>query len=394
MRILFTGGGTGGHVYPIVAVGRALKALPTPPNERWELFFAGPTNFPLKDLETEDVKITSVPSGKIRRYFSLLNMLSPFIFLWGIIRALWVVWRIMPDVIWAKGGYGSVPIGIAGWLYHIPLFIHESDAIPGAANLFLRHLAARIAVAFPETVTYFPKKRTAVVGNPTRQGIINASAENAKTTFKLTRGKPMLLVLGGSQGAASINALIAEALPLLLPEFDVILQCGRSHFKSFTEELTSVFRFPVPGTPGLRVLPLLSEDELGQALAASCLVISRAGASSIFDIALSGRPSILIPLKSAAQGHQERNAFDYARGGGAVVLQENNLTPHLLVNEVKRITGNKELAQSMAKSARAFTNANAADTIAHEIFKLITARLPALANSSDTSSHNQSAPLH
>lgn len=380
MRILFTGGGTGGHIYPIVAVARVIKNQPLPAGEKLELYFAGPADFPVAALASEGIKISRLPAGRARRYFSLLNFLSPLATFLGFLKALFVVWRIMPDVIWAKGAYGSVAVGLVGWLYRIPIFIHESDAVPGAANLFLRHLATRVAVAFPTAAAYFKADRTAVVGNPVRAGIIGGKRETTPKSFTLSSDRPVILILGGSQGAARINALVAQTMPMLLKEYGIIHQCGQKNFESFKKELTEVFRFPVPGTPHYELRGLLAETELGEALAAAALVVSRAGAGSIFDIALSGKPSILIPLKEAASRHQERNAFDYARAGAAVVLEEANLTPHLFINEIHRVMNNKNLQTSLSQAARKFARPDASQRVAEELLKLVAARFPGLFN--------------
>lgn len=386
MRILFTGGGTGGHIYPIVAVARALKQLALAAGETLELYYAGPTNFSIADLTAEAIKISGVSAGKARRYFSLLNLLSPALTFVGFFKALFVLWRIMPDVIWAKGGYGSVPIGLAGWLYKIPLFIHESDAVPGASNRFLGHLAARIAVAFPEAAATFPAKKTAVTGNPTRHAITSGSRDEAKKLFGLVGEKPLLLILGGSQGSQRINALIAQSLGQLLTRYEIIHQCGTANFEALKKELASVYRVPVPGTPNYHLVPLLDESSLGQALAAATLVISRAGSGSIFDIASAGRASILIPLKESARNHQVRNAFDYARAGAAQVIQESNLTPHLLENEINRIVNDEKTKLAMEQAARAFARPDAAAAIARELMNLIIARLPELGRITPTAS--------
>lgn len=378
MRILFTGGGTGGHIYPIVAVARALKELPLPAGETLDLYYAGPTDFSVADLIQEGIKISGVSAGKARRYFSMLNAISPVLTFLGFFKALFVLWRIMPDVIWAKGGYGSVPIGLAGWIYKIPLFIHESDAVPGISNRLLGYLAARIAVAFPEAAATFPAQKTAVTGNPIRQAIVGGSRDEAKKLFGLVGEKPLLLILGGSQGSRRINALVAQSLGQLLARFEIIHQCGTANFDGLKEELASVYRVSVPGTLNYHLVPLLDELSFGQALAAAALVISRAGAGSIFDIAAAGRASILIPLKESARNHQVRNAFDYARAGAAQVIQESNLTPHLLENEINRIVNDEKIKSAMEQAARAFARPDAAAAIARELVNLVIVRLPEL----------------
>ena len=177
MRILLTGGGTGGHITPLIAVAQELKKfsreknLPNP-----ELLFLGPDSFSEELLAKENIKMKTILAGKLRRYFSLLNFLDIFKFPVGLIQALWHVFVFMPDIVFAKGGFGSFPVVMASRLFRIPVLLHESDIIPGLANRFLSRFAKKIAVSFSSALNYFPSAKTALIGSPIRNDIIGGSA--------------------------------------------------------------------------------------------------------------------------------------------------------------------------------------------------------------------------
>ena len=374
MRILLSGGGSGGHVFPLVALARALQNQTLPASESMEVYFVGPAHFPLDSLVAQKVKVFHISAGKARRYASISNIFSPFFAFWGFLKALWILWRVMPDAIFIKGGYGSVAVGVVAWLYRIPTLLHESDAVPGLANRILAGLATRIAIAFEEAALLLPKSKTAVIGIPVREGILAPPAEAPK----FPDPKPVLLFLGGSQGAARLNATVAQILTQALPLYNIIHQCGPKNLTAFKNELTRVFKIDPDKTPGYRLVDQFSENDLGAALKAADLVISRAGASSIFEISAARKPAILIPIHDSAQDHQSRNAFDYSRAGAAEVIEETNLTPRLLLNEINVLINDPPRRTAMVQGARQFFKPNASQILAQEVIKLVTVRLGGL----------------
>jgi UDP-N-acetylglucosamine--N-acetylmuramyl-(pentapeptide) pyrophosphoryl-undecaprenol N-acetylglucosamine transferase len=213
MRILFTGGGTGGHVFPLVAVVREMRRI-CPESERKKLkfFYLGPRDpFASIFLSHEGVEIKEIMTGKIRRYLHWKNILENIFDIFfkvpiGIIQAFFYIFTLAPDAIFSKGGYGSIPAVISGWLLWVPIFLHESDSTPGLANRFLSKFSSKIFISFPET-QYFSPKKIIWSGNPIRKEILHGTKEEAKNLFKLTLQKPIILVLGGSQGAQRINDL-------------------------------------------------------------------------------------------------------------------------------------------------------------------------------------------
>jgi len=365
MKILFTGGGTAGHVFPIIAVTRELRKMGVDA----EFFFIGPKDEYISIfLSQEDIKARWVLAGKIRRYFGWKSLLQNIFDIFfklpiGFIQSLFHVFLIGPDLVFSKGGYGSVSPIIAAQLLQVPIFLHESDIAPGLANRFTSKLVPKIFVAFPIAQTeYFPAKKMISIGNPMRKELLNGDSAKAKKLFRLVGGKPLLLILGGSQGANKINDTMLAILPEILADFEIIHQVGEKNIKQIKAE-TKVIT-----SKGLakfyHQIGLLREIELRDAFSACDLVISRAGAGSIFEIAAVGKPSILIPLSLSAQNHQVKNAYAYANKGAALVLEETNLTPRFFLEKVKRLFAHPEELEKMSQKAREFSKPDSAKVVA------------------------------
>lgn len=369
MHIALTGGGTGGHLFPLIAIARELKNIS---QERgiydFEMWFFGPKT---KDeslysaLDYEGIKFEYVMSGKMRRYFSLQNPIDLFKLSIGIFQAQWKLFRFMPDVIFSKGGYGSLPIVLAGWMFRIPIIIHESDTIPGLINKISARFATRIVVAFPSSAKYFKESKTAILGNPTRQDLKEGSPEEAKKIFNLKGDKPLVLILGGSQGAQAINELAMTIIEDFLLRYELILVCGSNNYKNLLAESNA--RLNQQQKEYFHLYPFIGA-ELKHAFAAANLVVSRAGAGSIFEIAFVGKPSVLIPLPNSAQDHQLENAYEYGRFGATIVIEQQNLTPHLFLDNISKILGDENLYKLMSQNALKFATPDAARKIAEEVF--------------------------
>ena len=370
MRILFTGGGTGGHIFPIIAVAREIRRIY--PRENIKFFYLGPPNSLHSILlSQEDIKVGWVLSGKIRRYFSGLSLLQTFIDIIfkipiGFWQSFFSIFFIVPDVIFSKGGYGSLPVVFSGWLFRIPIYLHEADVVPGVANRILSHFAKKIFTSFPQTQTeYFPPRKMIETGNPVRKEIAEGSKEKAQELFKMAGGKPVVLILGGSQGAERINDTILTILPELLQNFEVFHQGGEKKFKELKAEAQVMILEELKKY--YHIFSFLREPELKQAYAAADIVVSRAGAGSIFEIAYLGKSAILIPLPESAQDHQVKNAYVLSRSGAAVVFEEENLTPHFLLEKLKYLISHPQEMAMMSQKARAFFKPDAARRIAEYI---------------------------
>ncbi len=368
MKILFTGGGSGGHFYPLIAVAQKInhithdEKLITP-----ELFFMSDSAYDSRALFENDITFEKVSTGKLRRYFSIRNIIDTFKTIRGVAIGFFKVFRIYPDVVFGKGGYASFPALLSAKILRIPVFIHESDTVPGRTNRWAGKFARRIAVSYAQTTSYFPQDKVAWTGNPVREEIIKP-IEGAHELLQFDKNVPTVLVLGGSQGAQRINDAILDILPELVSNFQVIHQVGGDNIKLITEMKPVVLK---DADLQKRYKAFGYLDNQSMQMAASCadIIISRAG-STIFEIALWGEPSIIIPITDSNGDHQRQNARAYEQSGSCLVIEEANLKPHILLSEIKRIVENPELKQRMADAARAFAKPDAAEKIAHEIIRI------------------------
>ncbi len=361
MKIVFTGGGTGGHIFPIIAVSRELKKLHF--GEDLKLFYYGPKDeFASTVLSQEGIKMKIIPGGKLRRYFSFSNFVDIlFRIPWGIFRAFFSLFFLAPDLIFSKGGYGSLPTVIAASFLRIPIFLHESDVSPGLANRFLSRFAIEVFTSFPKTEYFSPRKMIAI-GNPIRRELLEGSREEADDLLKLTGEKSVVLVFGGSQGAQKINDALFAILSEFLTNFEIIHQCGSKNYEA-AKQLIRVITEPEI-RKNYHLFPFLREGDLRQAYHAADIVVSRAGSGSIFEIAALGKPSILIPLTGSAQNHQQKNAYDYAANGASIVIEEDNLTPRFFLEKLKFLASSPAILDSMSQKALSFSKPRAAQIMA------------------------------
>ncbi len=373
MTIVFTGGGTGGHFYPIIAIAEALedivreKRLIAP-----MLYYLAPNSFDEKALFENGITYVHIPAGKMRRYASFRNVTDLFITALGIFSATITLFRLYPDVVVSKGGYGSMPTVIAARLLRIPVIIHESDAKPGRANLFAAKFATKIAISFESAASYFPKRvqnKIARTGIPIRKALMRVEVEGAQQYLKLETGIPTILVLGGSQGAMKINEMLLSSLSRLISFANIIHQTGQAHFTN-VQAVASVVLGKEPHAERYHPVDYLSEVSLQRAAGVASIIVARAGANSIAEIGLWKKPAILIPIPESVSHDQRTNAYAYAKTGAAVVLDEENLTPHILTSEIERITNDPELAKKMGDSAEGFTDPDAARILATEVLAI------------------------
>ena len=373
MTIVFTGGGTGGHFYPIIAIAEALQDLAhekrfIAPN----LYYLAPNSFDEKALFENGISYIRTPAGKMRRYTSVLNITDSFVTLFGVFWALVTLFRLYPDVVMSKGGYGSVPTVLAARILGIPVIIHESDSRPGRANLLAAKFAQKIAISFESAAAFFPEKvrgRIARTGIPIRKALMRVETEGARQYLGLEPGVPTILILGGSQGAMKINEAVLSSLPELVALANIIHQTGQQHFKN-VDSVSKVALAKSPNASRYHPFSYLDEMSLQRSAGVADLIISRAGANSIAEIGLWKKPAILIPIPEAVSHDQRSNAYAYAHTGAAIVLEEENLAPHLLVSEVERILKDPELGKRMGASAEGFTDPDAARILANELLRI------------------------
>ncbi len=367
MKIVFTGGGTGGHFYPIIAVVQKVNKIID--NEKLigaKLYYVSDNPYDREMLFENELLFEKVGAGKLRTYFSFMNFIDIFKMFFGCIGALFKIFSIYPDVVFGKGGYASFPVIFAAVILRIPIFIHESDSAPGRVNKWAGHFAKKVAVSFKDAAIYFPQEVVAWTGNPIRTEIEHpAEKEKSLKYFKLESDLPVILVLGGSQGAELINNTILDALPRLLQNYQIIHQTGVNNFKNVLGRAEVVLTNDKNKS---RYIPLafLNPLEIKNASGVASIIISRAG-STIFEIASWGIPSILIPFSESNSDHAKKNAFNYAYAGACSVIEEDNMTANILSSEIERILGDKEIAAAMSKNAKAFNKPDAAMKIARAL---------------------------
>jgi len=362
MKLLFTGGGTAGHIFPILAIVREIKKNYS--YDGFEFFYLGPKDKYAKDLlEKEGIIVRNIVAGKVRRYFSVKNVFDIFKLPVGLLQSIYYVFIISPDAIFSKGGYGALGPGLAGAILGVPIFLHESDVVPGLANKIVSKFALEVFIAFSaEETEYFPEEKKLSVGNPISTELLNGSQKDAKKTYGITGEKPVVLIIGGSQGSARINNTILANLPEIIDDFEVIHQTGRNNLDQVGKEAKVILgeREQAYYHPK----DFLSGKDLADAYATADLVISRAGAGSIFEIAALGKPGILIPLAGSAQDHQVRNAYTYAERGAALVIEEPNFKPHFILERMRYLINDPKKMKEMSQRALDFARPEAAKIVA------------------------------
>lgn len=373
MKITFVGGGTGGHFYPIIAVAEEVilisdeKRLIQP-----DLYYIGPDPYDEKILYENEIKYVHAPAGKLRRYPSIKNFFDLFKTIFGTIKAVFVLFSIYPDVVFSKGGYTSVPTVLAARFLRIPVIIHESDSIPGRANMLASKFAHRIGIAYPQAIDYFPEKlrdKIAVVGVPVRKEILHPQREGSHEFLGFTHEVPTLLVLGGSQGAKRINDILLEALPDLIEHYQIIHQTGKAH----EEEIIGTANLILQDHPlknRYRGFGYLDDLAMRMSAGAADLVVSRAGSTTIFEASAWGKPMILIPISEDVSRDQRKNAFAVARIGAALVIEESNLTHHVLVTEIDRLMSDPDKMQRMTDATQTIYRPDAARKIAEQLVSI------------------------
>lgn len=367
MRIALAGGGTGGHLYPLIAVADAIIARS---KGDVELSYFGPPHELIGQFEARNITIYSITSSKMRRYASIENIFDIPKFIFSLFQAFVALYQEMPDVIFSKGGPGALPVTIMARWYMIPVVIHESDAIPGLTNTIGGRSAKKILLAFKEAEAFFPPKKTRVVGNPVRALFTQRPGNQTfiKERLGFDAKIPLILVLGGSQGSVRINTFILNNLEALLPTMQIVHQTGNDNFaEAQSIAKNNISRIDKSLQSRYQQFAYLNVEQMKELFDAADVIISRAGSGAIFEIAAAGKPAILMPLADSAQDHQKANAYAYANTGAASVIEEGNLTAFLVLRTIKNMFDEPGALEKIHSATQLFFKPRAAEDIAIEV---------------------------
>lgn len=374
MRVLVSGGGTGGHIYPALAVAMQLRE-----EYQAEILFLGSDD----GLETEIVpaagfRLATIKAGKLRRYISWETITGVMRVPVGMIEAINLVGQFRPGVAFTSGGYVAVPAGLAARFERVPLLMHQQDVPPNLSNRLVAPLATRISVAFADSLTYFPARKTLQLGNPLRQAMLDVRQtppQEARRALGFERQEPLLLVTGGSQGARHLNQTVGKALPDLLAHCQVLQISGNALYNETRELCESVLAAQDEAVRRRYRLVAYLNEEMPLALQAADLVLCRSGASTLSELAALGKPSILVPLPPAiGSSPQEANAEMFGRKQAARVMKDGDLKPQVLVENVTSILASSTLLEAMSNAASSFAKPQATQEIAAEIVKIAKVR--------------------
>lgn len=322
-KIVLTGGGTAGHVMPHLAMLPLYKGL------GWDLVYIGSAGIERDLARDAGLTFYTIKTGKLRRYFDKENFLDIFRLIMGVAQSFRLLWKLKPDLVFSKGGFVSVPVAFAAWILRIPVVSHESDLTPGLANRLIEPFCAIIFHAFPETARYLKAKRKLQAGIPVRDILFRGNAEAGRELcgFKDSTRKT-ILVMGGSLGAERINLCLQEILPRLVETYNVVHLTGKGKQLNFTHERYKAFEYVSGGLENI--------------FACADLVVSRAGANSLFELKALRKPMLLIPLEIGSRGDQVHNAKSFEKAGWAQVLSERELSAESLENAIRRLAEESE----------------------------------------------------
>ena len=326
MKVLFTGGGSAGHVTPNVALIERLL------EQGHQVVYLGSATGIEKDIVSKlNVPYRAVATGKLRRYFSWQNFIDPFKILFGVLQALFMVAMERPQVVFSKGGFVSVPVVFAALVNRVPVISHESDVTPGLATKLNLPFSRWLCVNFEESRQHLPDEKVKVTGTPMRQALVQGDASRAYSFLGVQQDKPIILVFGGSLGARTINQAVRAALPQLSEKYVIAHICGAGNLDADLDSASGYFQFEY------------LYEEFGDLLAAASMVVSRAGANSIYELLVAGKPHLLIPLGlQASRGDQIVNAETFTAAGYSHMLLEQDLTTEALVKAVAELTADRD----------------------------------------------------
>lgn len=343
MKIVLSGGGTGGHIYPALAIAREIKKI----NPKATFLYIGTEKGLEKDLVArEGLDFRAIEITGFKRSLSMENVKTIMRFLKGVSKSKKILKEFKPDVVIGTGGYVCGPVVYAASKLKIPTIIHEQNSVPGLTNKFLSKYVNKVAISFEESAHFFPKEKVVLTGNPRGSEVVSHIGSRAIESLGVKPSLPVVLIFGGSRGARSINEAVLKNIEILKDKpYQIIYITGEVHYQSVKEELDLV------GTPAnLIVKPFI--HNMPEILPSIDLVVSRAGATTLAELTALGIASILIPSPYVTNNHQEKNAQALVKEGAAIMIKENELNGSSLIQSIDDVLLNKEKTKSMKEAAK------------------------------------------
>ncbi len=359
LKFILSGGGTGGHIYPAIAIANELQVrFP----EAEFLFVGAKDKMEMQKVPEAGFKIRGLWIAGLQRRLTFDNTLFPVKLITSLLKARRIIAEFKPNVVIGTGGFASGPLLQVASIAGIPTVIQEQNSYPGITNKLLSGKASKICVAYENLERFFPKNKMILTGNPVRQDLMGVEGKRAEALqyFNLDIDKKTLLVLGGSLGARRINQLIAkEIFDFTAQNVQVIWQCGKLYFDEYKH---------FGDKDNVQVLAFI--DRMDLVYAAADVVISRAGASSVSELCIVGKPTIFIPSPNVAEDHQTKNAQSIVDKGGAILIKESELDTQFKTIFNKLIL-DENLQKSLSENIKKLAKVNATNDIVEEIIKLI-----------------------
>ncbi len=377
MKILLTGGGTGGHATPIIALTSKIRSyFKNEEKRKIEFLWVGSSNGIEKEIACKNnIKYAEISTGKFRRYWSFQNVIDFFKIITGFFQSILIIRKFKPDILFSKGGYVGVPPVLAAYFFKIPSLIHESNISLGLANKILLPFVSKIALTFEETKNQIKNKyknKVIITGNPIREDILGGNREEGLRELGFKSNKPTILILGGSQGAIRINEVIIKSLPHLLDKYQIVHLCGDNNYRACGSLLT-ITKLKEGYDENYKLYPSVYGSKLADIFACSDLVISRGGLNTLFELALLSKPSIIIPYPYAAANHQEKNAERIAKEGAIELIKESNLNSEMLIKKIDTLMNDSIRLEGLRQKIHQFgqkVNKNASQKIIKELLDL------------------------
>lgn len=375
IRIMLAGGGTAGHINPLFAVYEELIKIKLPPMTHLRFSFIGGPNHITDKFIKSGIPVKKIFSFKISKGEIMNNIIAMPVFIISFFQSIWHILWEMPTVLFSKGGPGAFAPIIAAKIFFIPVVIHDSDAIPSYTTKISSMFAKKIFLAFEEAIPYIrlrDQKKCEVVGNPLRSLLLASSKDKrlAKIALRFNPDKPLMIIIGGSQGSRRINNLITQSITQILKlGVQVFHQTGIKLFGEVSGVLGHYFdSLEEMDSAGYQIIDFFDHN-IQDVLSAADIIVSRSG-SSIFEFAALGIPSILIPFPEAAQNHQLKNALSYEKSGACIVLEEHEISIKSFIELLEHLIFDIDLLEKMSESAKVFAKPNASHKIAEELIKL------------------------